>query len=106
MRIRRSGDLYFVFASALACLFLFFSVIMPKVQANRVTRSRLEAVVGNTKEILGNVQTVGKRAQALQAGDPFFLMASLRWYLERHGEPWPEAQQGESAAGDPDPGGS
>lgn len=106
MRIRKGGDLFFVVASVLACFVLFFSVILPKVQANRVTKKRLETVVGTTKEILGDARTVGKRAQALQTGDPFFLTASLRWYLELHGHPWPEPQKGENDAGDPEPGGS
>jgi hypothetical protein len=100
--LRKSGDLYFVAASSLVCLVLFFWVIMPKVQGNRSTRMRLQGVVRNTEEILENVRTLGKKTRALSAGDPFFLKASLRWYLELQGRPW--AVEGTSDAGDPEPG--
>ena len=101
---RKGGDIFFVLASSLVCCFLFFSVIMPKVRTTRETRKRLEGVVTGTKAIVRNVKRVDKRRKALESGDPFFLTASLRWYLELHGQPWSEPQKEKSDAGDPEPG--
>ena len=107
-RWERGGrDLWFVLASALACAVVFFSCIMPKIQANRAARTRLAGVCDNTREIVENIRAVGNKEHALRTRDPFFLTASLRWYLEMQAERWSELKalmEDDSDAGHPESG--
>ena len=79
------------------------AVLAPE-QCGGIMVIRLQAVVENTREILHNVRVVARRTRALEEGDPFFVTASLRWYLELQGRPWPEPPKGDDDARDSEPG--
>jgi len=108
-RERTRSDIYFVLGSGLVCAFLFFSVIMPRVETNRAVRKRLETVAEDTKAVVGNVSRLERKARALETRDPFFVKASLRRYLELEDRPWSdtgEKTEEEGDAGHSEPGGS
>ena len=87
-RERTRNDIYFVLASGLICAFVFFSVIMPRVETNRAVRRSLQTVAGNTKARVEDLSRLERKARALEVRDPFFVKASLRRYLELEDRPW------------------
>ena len=67
----------------------------------------LDASPDYTREIVENIRAVGNKEHALRTRDPFFLTASLRWYLEMQAERWSELKalmEDDSDAGHPESG--
>jgi len=73
----KGSDLYFVAACCLVCLFVFFSIIMPKVQANRRIRENLDRTVLETKKTFQAVRREAGIKWALHNDDDLWIREKL-----------------------------
>lgn len=94
MKRFRYADLYFVAACCLAGMFVFFAVIMPKVQANRETRDKLDRVVLEAQSVYAEIRRDETMRTAVLRNDPWVMEKEQgRYFQDRQDYEYADRQE-------------